>query len=163
MRKEIIVHVDLEGRDKGKVFKIREMPAEQAEAWGARFTLALMKANVEVPSNFTELGMAAIVVIGIHALGSIPWETAKPLLDEMMGCVIGIFPDPSHPNVMRGLVPDDIEEVQTRAWLRDKIIELHLGFSISGKIAEFRQSAKAVMQTNGQNTPMSPKPSDQLS
>ena len=40
MRKETFVTIETEGRDQGKVYKITEMPAAQAEWWGTRFMLA---------------------------------------------------------------------------------------------------------------------------
>jgi hypothetical protein len=37
-------------RDKGKRFKITEMPAMKAEKWAARFFLALAKSGIDIPS-----------------------------------------------------------------------------------------------------------------
>lgn len=160
-RKTAVVTIESPGRDQGKIFHLREMPASQAEAWGARLLLALSKAGVDVPDGFFGMGMAGIAVMGIKAMGGLSWDVAKPLLDEMMTCV-RIQPGPSQPNVIRDLIEDDIEEVGTRIRLRDEVISLHINFSIRGFISDFKtiqaeRAAQAAdeMIENGLNTPTS--------
>jgi hypothetical protein len=126
-RKTQIVTIDQDGRDKGKAFLITEMPAAQAEEWGARALFALMRSGVEVPENVRDLGLAGIAALGLKALGGLEWDLAKPLFDEMFTC-IQIIPDPAKPAVVRGLVPDDIEEVKTRLLLRKAVLMLHIEF-----------------------------------
>ena len=46
----------------------------------------------------------------------------------MMACV-QIQPNPAKPEVVRGLVSDDIEEVITRLQLRKAVFDLHVDFS----------------------------------
>lgn len=47
-RKTKLVTIAAEGRDKGKCFLIREMPAMQSEKWAIRAILALGRADAEV-------------------------------------------------------------------------------------------------------------------
>lgn len=125
------------GRDAGKVFVITEMPASRAEAWATRAILALIaggksdkdgkRQGVEVPEGFEKLGMAAMAELGIKALGGLEWDVAQPLLDEMWQCV-KIMPDPTKPVVIRNLIEDDIEEIQTRIKIRMEIFGLHTDF-----------------------------------
>ena len=117
-----------EGRDQGKVFLLTEMSASQAEAWAARAILALMRNGVELPEGFENLGMAGMAEIGIKALAGLRWEDAEPLLAEMWTC-IQFIPNPVKPQLVRPLMEDDVEEVQTRLALRMELWKLHVDFS----------------------------------
>lgn len=114
-------------RDAGKRYYLREMPASQAEEWGMRALLALAKSGVDLPENFMSMGLAGMAVVGVRALGGLAFHDAKPLFEEMMACVL-FQPDPSHPEVRRPLIDDDTEEVQTRLWLRQEVLALHIDF-----------------------------------
>ena len=143
MRKEATVTIVAEGRDKGKIFRLREMSAKQAEAWGGRLLMTLANHGVDVPPNFFDLSMAGIAVIGVYAITRVPWSDASPLLDEMMGCV-RIQPGPD-PRIVRDLIDrgdegDDIEEVSTRLKLREEVLSLHLGFSIGDGLSKLKET-----------------------
>ncbi|CAB5151629.1 hypothetical protein UFOVP148_53 [uncultured Caudovirales phage] len=112
------------GRDKGKQFHITEMSASKAESWAIRVLLAIGNAGIDIPDGLAEQGMAGLMAVGYMNLLKIPFETAKPLLDEMMECV-QISPSA---NVKRPLIEDDIEEVTTRLQLRKAIWSLHMDF-----------------------------------
>jgi hypothetical protein len=127
MRKTSTYTETAENRDKGKVFKIEEMSADAAEQWALRAFFAIMNAGIEIPDGIADMGFAGIATAGLKALGAVPYESAKPLLDEMMDCV-QIIPDPSKPNVARALFPGDIEEVATRLKLRKAVFDLHIAF-----------------------------------
>ncbi len=127
MRKGIQYTVEDEGRDHGKVFKITEMAADDAERWALRAFFALMNAGIDIPDNIVEMGFAGIAQIGLQALGRVPYEAAEPLLADMMECV-QIIPDPGKPNVVRALIESDIEEVMTRLKLRKAVFDLHTEF-----------------------------------
>jgi len=73
----------------------------------------------------------------------IPFEAAKPLLDEMMGCV-QIVPSP---NVKRPLIEDDIEEVKTRLMLRKAIWDLHMDFFLDADKSTSESEAQAQAAT----------------
>ncbi len=161
-RKKETITIETEGRDKGKIYHLTEMPAEQAEEWATRLLLALGKSGVDIPEGVFSMGMAGLAAVGIRAMGSLPWEVAKPLMAEMMTC-IRIQPDPNRPQIVRQLISDDIEEVATRLRLRDEVINLHMGFSVTGFISNLRalqelkvkQAAEEIIGT-GLDTETSP-------
>jgi hypothetical protein len=132
-RQTLVVTIASDGRDHGKVFHIKEMPASQAENWAMRLLMALARGNVDVPEGFFGMGWQAIALLGIRGLGGVPWNDAKPLMDEMMACIS--FQPGSNPSVLRPLIEDDIEEVRTRLKLREDWISLHLGFSLRDRLS----------------------------
>lgn len=138
------------GRDKGKQFLITEMSATQAENWAIKAILAVGNAGIEIPENLAAQGMAGLLAVGYMNLLKIPFEAAKPLLDEMMGCVQII---PSQ-NVKRSLIEDDIEEVSTRLALRKAIWNLHMDFFLGEK----ESTSEFGAQANQQNASLSIKP-----
>jgi len=129
-RKTINYTVQEQGRDQGKVFVLTEMPASRAESWAMRALLALMKGNADIPDDFELSGMAGMAEFGLRSISKLDWSVAEPLLEEMWLCV-RIMPDPSKPHIIRNLIEEDIEEIQTRMKLRMEIWELHVGFSKS--------------------------------
>ena len=116
-----------EGRDAGKKYQITEMSAEAAEWWAFRALQAIAGADAELNLQAPLADMAAQ---GIKALAKVHPEQARPLLDEMMGCVQILVPATQKP---RALLDGDIEDVKTRFMLRKAVIELHLGFSTGGE------------------------------
>ena len=116
------------GRDAGKVFRITEMPADQAERWAVKAFLAAAKGGITLPDSAAESGFAGIAQAGFAMLANMSPELAFDLLDEMMACV-QIQPNPAKPEVVRGLVSDDIVEVITRLQLRKAVFDLHVDFS----------------------------------
>ncbi len=143
MRKEKILTIPFEGRDKGKTFLLREMPAERAEKWGLRALAAAAKVGVDVGS-LPSGGMAGIAVIGIEALLKVNFSEAEPLLDELFTCV-KIIRDPRHPDMTFALVEDDIEEIRTRLHLRVEVLRLHVDFLLG---AEMSKSTPETAPTN---------------
>jgi len=143
-RRQLTIRIDAEGRDKGKVFVLTELPASQAERWALRAVMALGAANAELPDGMELAGLAGLargigVTDGASLLEAfartaltlftrIPFAQAEELLGIMWACV-QIIPDPGNPSVIRSLIEDDIEEVATRLRLRSEIIKMHLGFS----------------------------------
>lgn len=155
-RKTIEILIEDEGRDKGKRFIIREMPASQAEKWAARAFLALTKSGIEVPDDVISRGMVGIVTLWIQAFSGVPWETAEPLLDEMFRCV-----QIRMPQVIRDLVEDDIEEVATRVRLRKEVLKLHVDFSQVVGALTSRQATAATTTDASPSTATFPTPSPQ--
>lgn len=132
-RKVLDITIDADGRDKGKVFRLTEMPSSQAEKWGQRAMSAMARSGVQIPDQLMGSGMAGIGAIGLYSFMGIRAEEMQPLMDEMMAC-IKIVPDPSHPQIARTLIEDDIEEVKTRLKLRNDLYELQTGFSVADAI-----------------------------
>lgn len=127
MRKTATVVISAEGRDKGKVFFLREMPASQSERFALKVFHALAKSGFDLPDNIAESGMAGIARIGMGIVSALQFGDLVALMEEMFGCV-QIVPDPNRPAVMRPLIEDDIEEVATRLQLRKEILGLHIDF-----------------------------------
>lgn len=129
-RKSIDFTVTTPGRDLGKTFVITEMPASQAEEWAIR--VLLLGGGIELPDGAEKGGMAALADIGLKTiLAGVKWSDAKPLVEEMFSCV-RIKPDPSKPMIIRNLIEEDIEEIQTRVTLRGEVFKLHTGFLEAG-------------------------------
>jgi hypothetical protein len=126
-RKVIDYTVTAEGRDKGKMFRITEMSASQAERWGLRSMNAMSKAMGGFPDQLIEAGLAGLTAVGVSAFARAHWDEIEPLMNEMFTC-IQIIPDPGKPNFARALIEDDIEEVATRLKLREEVLGLHLNF-----------------------------------
>jgi hypothetical protein len=148
--------VEDEGRDKGKVFLLTEMPASRAESWATRVLLALMGSNTNLPENFADMGMAGLAELGLKAIAGLKWEVAEPLLEEMLQCV-QIIPNPAKPQVVRALVESDIEEILTRFKLRVEVWKLHMDFlqAVAPSFSTGIKSAAASM--NRPNTRTSQK------
>lgn len=127
-RRTQTVTIDNEkSRDHGKSYVITEMPAEQAEWWAARAIQALLSENPDIGS-LGDTPLAQIAAMGFKALGSLPPEKMKPLLDEMFTCVKMGLPN----GQSRDLLAGDIEEVMTRMQLRKDIFMLHVDFFTLG-------------------------------
>ncbi|MCU5775125.1 hypothetical protein N5923_23295 [Erwiniaceae bacterium BAC15a-03b] len=126
-RKEIYFKIEAKGRDTGKVFHLKEMSATAAEWWAIRAGMAMAKNGVNLPDNFTEMGMAGMAKAGLEMVAKIPPEDAKPLLDELMKCVQAV-PNPDNQAITRSLIDDDTEEVATRLKLRAEVFKLHVDF-----------------------------------
>jgi len=161
MRKESIVTVTPEmgerfTRDFGKSFKITEMAAIQGEEWAMRALFAMGKANVDIPPEMLMLGWQAVAFAGLRALIAAPWPEAKPLLDEMMGCV-----QRQEAVAPRPLIDGDIEEIATRVWLRDEVFKLHANFSILDALLNVQSRLdQGARDRNQSNMPISPGSAD---
>lgn len=127
MRKTATYTVKSKGRDEGKQFLITELSASAAEEWAIQTFLALASSGIELSDDVKSMGFAGLAMTSMNAMGSIPYDKAKPLLDKMMSCV-QIIPDPARPNVVRTLIEEDIEEVATRLKLRKEVLALHTDF-----------------------------------
>lgn len=142
-RKKAFYTVTDEGRDQGKIFVITEMPASQSERWALRAVSALAASGMEIPDDIASAGLAGVARLGVQAFGGLPWEKAEPLLNEMFGC-IAIQPSAAHPNVVRPLIEDDIEEITTRLKLRLEWWKLHMDFFTTAALST---SGRAVAGT----------------
>lgn len=163
-RKTETVTISADGRDRGKTFVLTELPAEQAEEWFIRATALLVRSGADVPAGMFQAGPAAFFAIGVVAalmgLGRAPWAEVKPLLDEMFACVAW------KPNIPQGLPTSDrhildaqIEEVATRLLLRERVLSLHLGFSVAAKLLSYPGLAAFLSPQGSPTTSTSPAPS----
>ena len=142
-RKESTFSAD-SGRDKGKTYLITEMSASPAENWAIRTILAVGNAGLDIPEGLASQGMAGLMAVGYMNLLKIPFESARPLLDEMMGCV-QFAPSAT---LRRPLIEDDIEEVTTRLQLRKAVWNLHLDFFLT----ESESTSESEMQESLSNS-----------
>lgn len=138
--------VETEGRDKGKVFVLTEMPAAQAEKWAMRAILAAAKSGIDI-GNAAGMGMQGVAILGISAMTNMAWDEAEPLLDEMMTCV-----KIKEQSGARELFSEDIEEVSTRFQLRRAVLELHVGFSLAGDGSKSTSDSSASNSSNAKTS-----------
>ncbi|SRR6266705_422397 len=161
-RREMDVVISDEGRDKGKLFHLTEMPSTQGEDMALRIFLALAKAGVDVPEEIQEAGFAGLVSWGVRSLTGVSFEEAKAVKDELFSSCVQIVPDPQHPDVRRGkgafsvgaLVESDVEEVATRVALYRKLVTLHTGFFSDAVVST--SATAPTTAGNGQATRTSP-------
>ena len=144
-----------EGRDLNKTFLLTEWPASKAEAWAIRALLALGAANVDVPDGVMNEGMAGLAAVGLKKLFALPYSSAGPLLDELMECV-QVVPDARRPQVKRGLVETDIEEIRTRLALKWQVLKLHVDFSIAGDLSKLGVKVPAAENSSPSKTSRKP-------
>lgn len=154
MRKEKQVIITEDGRDKGKTFVIKEMPASQAEWWAIRVFQAVTRAGIDVPEVIAGGGMAGIAMMGIRGFANLPPHDLKDLMDEMFTCMY--IQRNNDPNIVQRLLEEDIEEIKTRLKLREEWFELHTGFSFAG--GKTNSTSPATTSTTS-NTQTSPGPS----
>jgi|SRR5579859_4281031 len=145
MRKREVVEVPEWGkRDKGKSFLITEWPAATAERWGIKALLAYNRGGGNIdPDAAIGAGMEGIFFLGVQAFlrGKMEAEETIPILDELLDCV-KIVRDPKARNAETGdpvatpiVSDDDIQEVQTRMWLRSEVVRVHTGFSPAAAVS----------------------------
>jgi hypothetical protein len=124
------------GRDKGKHFLITEWSAQRAEHWAIRALLAYNRGGGQIPMDAIGGGMQAIFLIGVNTFlrGQMQADEVIGILDELLECV-KVIRDPKARAPDGAIVAtelvsdDDIEEAQTRLWLRSEVIRVHTNFS----------------------------------
>lgn len=117
---------DEKSRDHGKAYLLTEMSAENAEWWAFQVLQALLGSDGDIDFNAP---LAQMARQGLAALGKLPPDKAKPLLNQMMECVRVKLPNS---NDSRDMLPGDIEEVKTRILIRKEVLELHIDFFVNG-------------------------------
>lgn len=143
-------------RDHGKMFLIKEKSAAAAEAWALRVYLAFARSGVEFPAEVKSLGLLGLALLGLNASRFLAYDEAKVILDELMSCVRIISDPKGNPEFVRDLVESDISEVGTRLWLKQEVLELHLGFSLADADQLGGTLVAAAEALNSLSTPTSP-------
>lgn len=120
MRKEIEIKIE-EGRDAGKVFVVKEMPATQMDAWLTRAIgiLGSDKSLVDV------LGLTMSELM-LH-LSKNNYEEAKILFDELLSCC-SFKQDNNLVPMKKDMVDSVVEDWTTLARLKNESFALNLGF-----------------------------------
>jgi hypothetical protein len=154
MRKDKVITVTTEGRDRGKMFRLTEMSADQGEKWAFRALLALSRGGMNLPQGIFDAGMAGLasivpylVIIGLRSLNAAQWAELEPLLDEMMLCVKYQPPGGLPAQELMAGVNGQIEEIRTRVELRKEILELHVDPSLAVVLQSSDQPAEPAKET----------------
>ncbi len=152
-RSENVAVPNFGGRDDGKLFNITEMASADAEMWAYRLFIAMKGTSGEIPENIASLGMVGVAIRGLNVFlaADVRFELLEPLLNQMFTCV-KIVRDHGQPTVVTPLLPDDIEEVQTRAWLRSEVLRVHTGFSFAGALWTLVQATRALADSPNTST-----------
>ncbi len=157
MRRTASVVIDREGRDKGGVFVLTEMPALPATEWFVRAMQLIARSGVDVPPGIFQMGAAGFAVMGMGAvltgLGKAPWFEVKPLLDELLTCVTSYQPPGSVAPLTRwDVIKGQIEEPATILQIHEEVVSLHLGFSLSARLSTYRSLVATMIAAPGLNT-----------
>lgn len=135
MKDPILITIT-EGPDAGKVFRVRQMSAATTEEWAGRALLALFNASggrTDAASlmETAKTSQTAALMQALSALSGLRWETAKPLLDMLLGQIDRV-PNPEKPHAVVPLTPNNvdahIEDVKTLLRLRGEALRLSLDF-----------------------------------
>ena len=73
-RKKAEVTITADGRDQGKVFVLKEMPADQAEKLAVKVFLALSRSGVDLPEEVKGQGIVGLAVLGLKVLTMVKAE-----------------------------------------------------------------------------------------
>ena len=142
-----ITITDEKSRDFKKEFRITELDAERAEDWAIRAFMGLSVGGVVLPTSIPKT-LPGLAMLGVQTLGRIPYEMARPLLNEMMSCVQVI----TSSGAVRKAAAGEIEEFSTLLELRKQVIEVHTGFfehvANSNLMSSLSAAAKAADSTS---------------
>jgi hypothetical protein len=140
------VTITAEGRDKGRTYRLTEMPALKAERWARRAVMAMSRQELDIRSEIAALGMWGFVLGGMQALAAGDVDAVDQLMDEMLPQIQIIEERAVRPILAEG----DVWEVMTYKTLRQELIELHLSFTLADLVSILRASAQN--QADLQNT-----------
>lgn len=144
------------GRDKGKSYFIREVPADQGERFAIRMFFALTNAGAIIPEDIQDRGLAGLAFMGYEALANLKWEMVAHLFAEMFDCV-EFIPDIRNPQVKLSITTEGaIEEISTRLKLRKAIFALHVIPFTSAAPSTSESVAATPTNTSSSDTPTSP-------
>lgn len=137
MRKTKVITIEREGRDKGKKFRITEMPVIKAEKWATRAFMALANLGFDLPEDGSGInGLAyALEKYGLKSLAKIPYEKIAPLYDELLDCCeyLGDGTSTVSRQMDSATAEEVVEEVSTLFVLRFEAIKLHIDFLGNGE------------------------------
>lgn len=136
MLRTATVTVSRDGRDKGGVLVLEEMPAEPATAWIIRAGQLLMRSGVDVPAHIAEHGVTGFIAMGVGTLlsgfGKASWAETEPLLIELRGCVKTYRPPGGSVDISGWpAISSQIQEVTTHFQIYEEALSLMVGFSVA--------------------------------
>ena len=126
MRKELEVKIE-EGRDKDKVFLIKELPALQMEKWAIRALSAIGKNTSGGVMALASMDVPDI----INAFAGADTEKTEPLMKELLESCF-FKKDATLVQLKEEFVNDIIEEWKTILRLQWEALQLNLGFLEKG-------------------------------
>lgn len=140
--------IEIQDRDTILTFKITEMSATQLESWIYRALLLLAGAGIETPdgSDISEADQYLRHKV-ISALGSIDYNKAKPLLDELLQCCQRILPNGTSTNVDISTIDGYVSDVKTLFKLRWEAAKFNLHFFKDGGLFRSPLSTKNMEDT----------------
>lgn len=121
------ITIEDEGRDKGKVFILTEMPATAAEKWATQVGYLLSQAGISEGAKAQESGMAGLASIPLESVASLK-ALQDPSLDAWWECVRYQHRADQMPQPILQGEACQIEEIATVQRLRIAVLELHVGF-----------------------------------
>ncbi len=145
-RKQITHIVEDEGRDKGKVFHITEMPAWDADTMAQDVFRAMGESKfTELPEDVVRMGCAGLATVGLSVLCSSKPEVSAEMRDRLLGTVEIVITHEGQQQI-RKVKSIDFEEVQTIRTLMDKVFNLNFGFLALAAESDSPSSNKTVSQ-----------------
>lgn len=161
-RKTEEVVITAPGRDSGKTFLLTEMDAIRTEKWAARAFLAMTNKDVVIPPEIAAAGMIGIAIMGYKGFAGAQFENVEPLMDEMLGCIqiVQNVPGAARSTTTRPTMASDYEEVSTLLLLRQKILELHAGFTFAAAAEWLKASVDGQPRRRSRTTRTSPDSSE---
>lgn len=127
MLKEVEVRIE-NGKDAGKVFKVKEMPALQMDRWAMRALCLLGRSE--------ENGVVGLLQIKnlselLSSFSRVDYEKAEPLLVELLECCY-FMKDGTPVQLKPSFVDGILEDWTTITRLRIEALKVNLGFLEQG-------------------------------
>jgi hypothetical protein len=160
-RKTKLVVIETAGRDQGKTFRIEEMDAWSGESWATRAFHEITRAGGKAEGYVPGAGWEALAFAGFEAFGKLDLAVAKPLWDELIGCVKRVE-DPGRPDVNRPLVSSDCDEIATIVQLKVEAFSIHANFSKAVNDQRSTTASTTLQEPSSPNTSTSPPSSGPL-
>lgn len=133
-RRTVNVTIEQEGRDKGKVFVLTEMPATVGEKWAMQLMYLIAQAGVAaaLTSEAMAAGMSGLAAMLPEAQGAMALTLARALgdvtLESWWDCVrYQHAPNQPLQPINQGAACQ-IEEIATITQLRMEVVKLHTDF-----------------------------------
>ena len=151
-RRRATIVISLEGRDKGKTFELEEMPVLKSTDWFFQAMMLLSRGGAEVPSNIFSQGPIGFAAMGLGAvltgLGKTPFPEVKPLLNQLLDCVVGFQMPVGTMMTNREAIMSQVEEATSIFFLYQEVLSLHLGFSLFDRLQEYRRLVASLMMAD---------------
>ena len=135
MLKNTIIEIT-EGRDKGKVFYVQEMPLKRLEKWCGRALVAMLGGDIpaDIAHTAQVSSAAAFMQVFRGGLKALRWEDAEPLWDALLPCIYVLPKGREEAKIQ--LTDSNLEahicDLTTIVRLRMAVLDCSLGFFIGG-------------------------------